>query len=145
MYDCKKACDGCFCYRAQIKVFIEGLFGFNNDINQFKEHLRDFLVQIKVCCLVSPLSDPLPPTRHAGLPANECSCLCAFCRNRSLLVMTQLIYFWKNVKEQSRKQLIQSGSNRWLCLELSALMMAMLTLKWQAKGPELWSLWLRDA
>jgi len=32
---------------AQIKVFIEGLFSFNNDITQFKEHLRDFLVQIK--------------------------------------------------------------------------------------------------
>lgn len=32
---------------AQIKVFIEGLFSFNQDIPQFKEHLRDFLVQIR--------------------------------------------------------------------------------------------------
>jgi exportin-1 len=31
----------------QIKVFIEGLFSFNQDIPQFKEHLRDFLVQIR--------------------------------------------------------------------------------------------------
>lgn len=31
----------------QIKVFIEGLFSFNQDLNQFKEHLRDFLVQIR--------------------------------------------------------------------------------------------------
>lgn len=32
---------------AQIKLFIEGLFSFNQDIPQFKEHLRDFLVQIR--------------------------------------------------------------------------------------------------
>ncbi|XP_067943682.1 exportin-1-like [Watersipora subatra] len=32
---------------AQVKVFIEGLFSFDADIPQFKEHLRDFLVQIK--------------------------------------------------------------------------------------------------
>jgi len=32
---------------AQLKVFIEGLFSFNQDMNAFKEHLRDFLVQIR--------------------------------------------------------------------------------------------------
>ena len=32
----------------QIKVFIEGLFSFNQDVPQFKEHLRDFIVQIRV-------------------------------------------------------------------------------------------------
>eukprot|EP00731_Ephydatia_muelleri_P027685 Em0019g558a len=32
---------------AQIKVFVEGLFSLNMDISQFKDHLRDFLVQIK--------------------------------------------------------------------------------------------------
>lgn len=31
----------------QVKVFVEGLFHLNNDIPAFKEHLRDFLVQIK--------------------------------------------------------------------------------------------------
>jgi len=31
----------------QIKVFIEGLFSFDQDIQAFKEHLRDFLVQIR--------------------------------------------------------------------------------------------------
>ncbi|CAD5118443.1 DgyrCDS7150 [Dimorphilus gyrociliatus] len=31
----------------QIKVFVEGLFSFNQDLNAFKEHLRDFLVQIR--------------------------------------------------------------------------------------------------
>lgn len=31
----------------QVKVFVEGLFHLNADIPQFKEHLRDFLVQIK--------------------------------------------------------------------------------------------------
>ena len=30
-------------------MFVEGLFHLDKDIPQFKEHLRDFLVQIKVC------------------------------------------------------------------------------------------------
>ena len=38
-----------FLYRAQVKMFVEGLFHLNNNIPAFKEHLRDFLVQIKVC------------------------------------------------------------------------------------------------
>jgi len=33
----------------QVKMFLEGLFHLNHDIPAFKEHLRDFLVQIKVC------------------------------------------------------------------------------------------------
>lgn len=37
---------------AQIKVFIEGLISFNQDIPQFKEHIRDFIVQIRVRELV---------------------------------------------------------------------------------------------
>ncbi|XP_041839886.1 exportin-1 [Melanotaenia boesemani] len=32
---------------AQVKVFVTGLFSLNHDIPAFKEHLRDFLVQIK--------------------------------------------------------------------------------------------------
>ncbi|XP_070576866.1 exportin-1-like [Ptychodera flava] len=32
---------------AQVKLFVTGLFSLNHDIPQFKEHLRDFLVQIK--------------------------------------------------------------------------------------------------
>lgn len=32
----------------QIKITVQGLFHLNQDINAFKEHLRDFLVQIKV-------------------------------------------------------------------------------------------------
>ena len=35
-------------HSVQVKVFVEGLFHLNNDIPAFKEHLRDFLVQIKV-------------------------------------------------------------------------------------------------
>ncbi len=38
-----------FSFRQQIKVFVQGLFDLDNDISAFKEHLRDFLVQIKVC------------------------------------------------------------------------------------------------
>lgn len=36
---------------AQVKVFVTGLFSLNQDIPAFKEHLRDFLVQIKVSWL----------------------------------------------------------------------------------------------
>ncbi|XP_072023623.1 exportin-1-like [Amphiura filiformis] len=32
---------------AQIRVFVQGLFSLNQDIPAFKEHLRDFIVQIK--------------------------------------------------------------------------------------------------
>ena len=35
------------CCSAQVKVFVEGLISFNQDIPQFKEHLRDFIVQIR--------------------------------------------------------------------------------------------------
>ncbi len=31
-----------------MRVFVEGLFHLNKDIPQFKEHLRDFLIEIKV-------------------------------------------------------------------------------------------------
>lgn len=39
----------CFAVSAQVKLFVTGLFSLNQDIPAFKEHLRDFLVQIKVC------------------------------------------------------------------------------------------------
>lgn len=32
----------------QIKITVQGLFNFNHDIPAFKEHLRDFLVEIRV-------------------------------------------------------------------------------------------------
>ena len=35
-------------FSLQMKVFVEGLSHLNKDIPQFKEHLRDFLVEIKV-------------------------------------------------------------------------------------------------
>lgn len=35
-------------YRSQIKITITGMFNLDQDVSQFKEHLRDFLVQIKV-------------------------------------------------------------------------------------------------
>ena len=33
----------------QLKVTMEGLFNLDQDLTGFREHLRDFLVQIKVC------------------------------------------------------------------------------------------------
>lgn len=53
---------------AQVRVIVQGFFSYNQDPQQFKEHVRDFLVQCKVrltlcstlvcplCCL--PLLDP---------------------------------------------------------------------------------------
>lgn len=38
----------CCNFSIQVKVFVQGLFHLDKDIPQFKEHLRDFLVQIKV-------------------------------------------------------------------------------------------------
>lgn len=38
-------------FSAQIKVFVQGLFDLDQNMGQFKEHLRDFLVQIKVGAL----------------------------------------------------------------------------------------------
>ena len=35
----------------QLKVTVEGLFNLDQDITGFREHLRDFLVQIKVSIL----------------------------------------------------------------------------------------------
>ena len=35
-------------FSAQIKVFVTGLFTLDQDIAKFKEHIRDFLVEIKV-------------------------------------------------------------------------------------------------
>lgn len=32
----------------QIKVFVSGLFNLNQEVSAFKEHLRDFLIQIRV-------------------------------------------------------------------------------------------------
>ena len=37
-----------FFFSAQVKVFVDGLFFLNKNNAGFKEHLRDFLVQIKV-------------------------------------------------------------------------------------------------
>ena len=46
-------------FSIQVKVFVEGLFHLDKDIPQFKEHLRDFLVQIKVhtCTYVVSVTD----------------------------------------------------------------------------------------
>lgn len=46
-----------------MKVFVTGLFSLNQDIPAFKEHLRDFLVQIKVRLLLTavlPATQPIP-------------------------------------------------------------------------------------
>lgn len=37
----------------QIKVFVTGLFNLDQEVSAFKEHLRDFLIQIRVSATVS--------------------------------------------------------------------------------------------
>ena len=80
---------------AQVKVFVTGLFSLNQDIPAFKEHLRDFLVQIKVrddvwwlsslmsdVCLVALLmSDLCVFSLVAPLMTDlcVCVCVCVFC------------------------------------------------------------------
>ncbi len=34
-------------FSSQIKVFVEGLFAMNQDLAKFREHIRDFLIQIR--------------------------------------------------------------------------------------------------
>lgn len=47
----------------QIKITVQGLFNLNQDIPAFKEHLRDFLVEIRVSvailCMIFPVYDSL--------------------------------------------------------------------------------------
>lgn len=40
----------------QIKVFVTGLFDLDQDVPAFKEHLRDFLIQIRVSVTSHPFS-----------------------------------------------------------------------------------------
>ena len=42
-----------FLFSAQIKMTVQGLFDLNQNIAAFKEHLRDFMVQIKVTIAVT--------------------------------------------------------------------------------------------
>jgi exportin-1 len=45
---------------AQIKITVQGFFNLDQDVPAFKEHLRDFLVQIRVCLMSSINScDPI--------------------------------------------------------------------------------------
>ena len=62
-----------FICRPQIKLFIEGLFSFDQDFNAFKEHLRDFLVQIRVrhrLCVHGLLRGEMLKTRELLLLQN---------------------------------------------------------------------------
>ena len=40
----------------QLKVTVEGLFNLDQDITGFREHLRDFLVQIKVNIVIKSIN-----------------------------------------------------------------------------------------
>lgn len=70
-------------FSAQIKVFVTGLFTLDQDIAKFKEHIRDFLVEIKVRSQNSSLA-----------VYNETACICFTITFRSMLVRTRLIYSW---------------------------------------------------
>lgn len=58
----------------QIKVFVNGLFSLNQNVQAFKEHLRDFLIQIRVstffvCTWLSSVFDLVCCSRIYGLSA----------------------------------------------------------------------------
>jgi hypothetical protein len=42
-----------FFFSAQIRIIIKGFFDLDQNLSAFKEHLRDFLVQIKVFFVVT--------------------------------------------------------------------------------------------
>lgn len=46
----------------QIKITVQGMINLNQDIPAFKEHLRDFLVQIMVSCRIPTCVEPYVPT-----------------------------------------------------------------------------------
>lgn len=47
----------------QIKVFVTGLFNLDQEVSAFKEHLRDFLIQIRVSAHV----DVVPRSNKSGV------------------------------------------------------------------------------
>ena len=51
----------------QIKVFVTGLFNLNQEVPAFKEHLRDFLIQIRVSSLSSSSSSAPCPEKRTPL------------------------------------------------------------------------------
>ena len=40
----------------QVKITVQGLFNLDQDIPAFKDHLRDFLVQIRVSLIICNLT-----------------------------------------------------------------------------------------
>lgn len=72
----------------QIKITVQGFFTLDQDINGFKEHLRDFLVQIRVSACVRPL---------VTLNSNHVVC-------RSSPETTTAICSWKNASRGCAKR-----------------------------------------
>lgn len=92
---------------AQVKVFVTGLFSLNQDIPAFKEHLRDFLVQIKV-------SRQRGVTVEARVLALSLG-LCVFCR--SLRARTRATCSWRKGKRLYARLRRRSTSCRCPCPE----------------------------
>lgn len=74
----------------QIKVFVTGLFNLNQNVAAFKEHLRDFLIQIRVSVVIEIYFHFLL-MRSFNLYFDHF--------NRRLLATMILIYIWLNVKK----------------------------------------------
>ncbi len=75
-----------FAHREHVRTFVVGLFDLNKDINSFKLHLRDFLVQLKEFSegdnselyleeKEKVLISSLPQSTH--LSSCVCVCVCA--------------------------------------------------------------------
>lgn len=80
----------------QIKITVQGLFNLDQDIPAFKEHLRDFLVQIRVnsfCCL----GQQIFYSKIVFFSGYYNSLQFFFNISRSIQGMMIVIYSWKNV------------------------------------------------
>jgi len=76
-----------FARREHVRTFVVGLFDLNKDINSFKLHLRDFLVQLKEFSegdnselyleeKEKVLISSLPPPQSTHLSSCVCVCVC---------------------------------------------------------------------
>jgi hypothetical protein len=95
----------------QIKVTVTGMFNLNQDVNAFKEHLRDFLVQIRVRIIFTNLRTKLKIFMIAIMTTIDS----LFCR--SILVQTIPTCTWKNVKRPSSRQNRRSDRFSFRCPE----------------------------
>lgn len=86
----------------QIKVFVTGLFNLNQEVSAFKEHLRDFLIQIRVSTAFRRPSSTISKTTNSEFGSHLSSNLLISYHYRRSPAMTIRTCIWPNVKRNSR-------------------------------------------